>query len=197
VKKVVPFDAILIPKEAKLVFSGKVYDVYQWDQILFDGSSSVYEMLRRGGDTAITIAVDGDKILLIKDEQSGGVKRIAFPGGRIEDNDSDTAAGAKREVHEETGYSFKNWRLIKVVQPSNETEWFIYIYLAWDVEAKGEMSLDPGERIEVMPMSFNEVKDTVMHDSGTLGRNRDIFQDLNSIDELLDTAEFEGQTVDI
>lgn len=36
-----------IPKIAKEVFSGVIYDIYHWEQRMFDGSYGTFEMLRR------------------------------------------------------------------------------------------------------------------------------------------------------
>ncbi len=38
-RKYIPDDTILVPRNAELVFSGKVFDVYQWPQELFDGTT--------------------------------------------------------------------------------------------------------------------------------------------------------------
>jgi len=31
-----------IPKDAKLVFKGKIFDVYQWQQKVYDGTTVTY-----------------------------------------------------------------------------------------------------------------------------------------------------------
>ena len=36
-----------IPKNATKVFSGKTFDVYQWEQEMFDGSKKIFEKLKR------------------------------------------------------------------------------------------------------------------------------------------------------
>src|SRR5215467_9321922 len=42
-KKLVPEHAILIPEHAERVFQGKIFDVYQWPQKLYDGSTATFE----------------------------------------------------------------------------------------------------------------------------------------------------------
>ncbi len=194
-KKVIPNNSQLIPEQAELVFSGVFYSVYHWQQNLFDNSKATFEMLKRA-DTAVTIAATDDKVVVIEDEQPHLGKRVTIPGGRVEPKDESTLAAAQRETREETGLTFNNWRLIKVVQPSNEVEFFVHIYLASDLKEKGEMNLEAGERIKVKPLSFEEVKSMIMQDRGVLGQNRDIFQELNNIDDLLNLPEFIGQEVD-
>lgn len=36
-----------IPPNAQRVFSGKIFDVYQWPQPLFDGSIATFEVAKR------------------------------------------------------------------------------------------------------------------------------------------------------
>jgi 8-oxo-dGTP pyrophosphatase MutT (NUDIX family) len=189
VNKILPSNAILIPDHAKKVFSGVIYDVYQWQQQLFDQTTTTFEMLKRP-DTVVTIPVVDNKIVILQDENPHQGKRITFPGGRVEASDSSTLEAAKRETLEESGLSFKNWRLIKVTQPSNEIEWFVYVYLAWGLIARDQLKLDPGERIKVSDISFTDLQQLVMNDHGVLGEDRDIFQALNSLNDLLNLAEY-------
>jgi 8-oxo-dGTP pyrophosphatase MutT (NUDIX family) len=194
-KKVIPADAVLIPDQAERAFQGMIFDTYQWPQKLFDGSEHRFEMLKRP-DTVSVICVVEDKLLVIDDEQPHLGSRQSFPGGRIDDTDATVEAAAQREILEETGYSFKNWRLIKVSQPYRKMEWFVYLFVAWDVAEKREPVLDPGEKIDVSQLSFDDVKALVMQGKGYLGESVDIFEKAGGLDGLLALPEFQGQEVD-
>jgi len=194
-KKLVPADAVLLPDNAARVFKGEIFDVYQWPQPLFDGSQATFEMLKRP-DTVSVICVTGDTVLVLDDEQPHGGSRVSFPGGRVDETDSSIEAAAQREVLEETGYSFQNWRLIKAWQPHTKMEWFIYILLAWDVADRQVPHHDAGEKITVHEVSFDELKNLVINKSGYLGESTDIFEPLHSLSELLELPAFSGQTVD-
>ncbi len=194
-KKVIPKDAVLVPDEAELKFQGMIFDVYQWPQTLFDGSQHTFEMLKRT-DTANAICIVDGKILVLEDSQPHLGSRQSFPGGRIDDTDDSVLAAAQREVLEETGHSFKNWRLLKVHQPYRKIEWFVYVWLAWDVQSQQEPKLDPGEKIVISQVEFNELEDLVEKRVGYLGESNDIFQKARSIDDLLALPEFAGQEVD-
>ncbi|HXE09878.1 MAG TPA: NUDIX domain-containing protein [Verrucomicrobiae bacterium] len=194
-KKLIPDDSVLVPRQAKQVFQGKIFGVYQWSQQLFDGSEYTFEMLKRI-DTVTAICVVNDKILVVDDEQPHLGKRRSFPGGRVDAQDADIQSAAAREIQEETGYTFKQWRLVKVSQPYRKIEWFVYLFLAWDVGDKHEAKPDPGEKIEVVQLEFDELKSHVIADIGYLGPSRDIFKNLNSIDDLLALPEFTGREVD-
>jgi ADP-ribose pyrophosphatase len=194
-KKIIPKDSVLVPEQAKRVFKGEIFEVYQWPQKMFDGSSATFEMLKRP-DTVTCICVVDDKILMIDDEQPHTSARKGFPGGRVDEEDVDIVSAAQREVLEETGYSFKNWRLVKVYQPFGKLEWFVHILIAWDMVSKQAPAQDAGEKISLEPLSFEEVKQMVITKSGHLGESMAVFEDVNNLDELLDLPEYQGQIVD-
>lgn len=200
-KKVIPDDAVLVPDGAERAFKGMIFDVYQWQQKLFDGSEHRFEMLKRP-DTVNVICVADGKVLVIDDEQPHLGRRQSLPGGRIDQGgDVDVVTAARREILEETGYSFGNWRLIKVSQPYRKVEWFIYTFLAWDETGRQDPTPDAGEKISVRQLGFDELKAAVMGDDGSspqsyLGESRDIFGKVGSLEELLGLPEFQGREVD-
>lgn len=194
-QKVIPNDSILVPDVATKVFEGEIFDVYQWPQEMFDGSEARFEMLKRT-DTVIVACVVDDKILVIDDEQPHLGIRKTLPGGRVDPEDSSILVAAQREVLEETGYSFKSWRLVLARQPYKKMEWFIYMLIAWDVESKIEPKLDVGEKITVDCLSFDEFKQLANSKQVDLGDSTNIINEFDSLEQLLNLPAFEGQTVD-
>jgi ADP-ribose pyrophosphatase len=67
-KQIIPDDASLIPDHAECVFKGVIFDVYQWQQELYDGTATTFERIRRP-DTVEVIGVTDHKILIVNDEQ--------------------------------------------------------------------------------------------------------------------------------
>lgn len=193
--KTVPADAILIPGHAEKVFSGKIFDVYQWPQQMFDGSTATFEMLRRP-DTVIFLAItNDDTIIFIREEQPGRTEHTRLPGGRV-DPGEDWLTAVKRECAEEIGKTFDQWRLIDVRQPVAKIEWFVATYLATGLTAEQAVAHDAGERIVSVPMTFVQAKAYMANTADPLNDyTYALFERAESLDDLRALAEFQGKKV--
>lgn len=143
-----------IPSNAKCVFKGVIFDVYQWQQELFDGTSSTFEMLKRSNTIEI-IVTQGDKILLSHQSQPNKPDFYSLFGGRAEERE-EPAVTAKRELLEESGMESTDWELLKVYEPMHKIDWQIYMYIARNCKKVAEPSLDAGEKVETIECSFDE-----------------------------------------
>ncbi len=144
-----------LPTNATLVFKGKLFEVWQWEQKMYDGSAETFERIRRA-DTVQVIAVAGDKILIQQQEQPDRPESfISLPGGRC-DNNEDPLTAIKRELLEETGYASKDWALWKEHHPAGKILWDGYTYIARNALYQEAPHLDAGEKIEVKLISFDE-----------------------------------------
>ena len=147
----------MIPAHAKRVFQGKIFDVYQWEQKLYDGSTTTFEALRRA-DTVEVIATVGDKIIVQRQRQPNKPEFVSLPGGRANEGE-DPLAAAKRELLEETGYASDDWELYKVWSPSGKIDWKCYIFFARDCRLVAKPHLDGGELIDVELIMFEALLD--------------------------------------
>lgn len=152
-----PKNAITIPPDAKRVFKGIIYDVYHWQQQMFDGSHETFERLKRP-DTVRIIAVKDGKTVVQKQQQPDGPEFYDIPGGRHDEEDETEVEAAQRELLEETGMRFKTWRLLEVVQPGRKIDWLVYTFLATDFEGEQAPQLDSGEKITTELLPFDEAK---------------------------------------
>lgn len=150
-----------MPANAKKVFSGVIFDVYQWQQEMFDGTTEVFEKLKRPDTVVVFPVTDDGKIILTKQEQPRKELFIGAAGGRVEEGE-DILEAAKRELLEETGYEAHEFVLWKSLQPISKIEWAVYVFVARKLHKVANLSLDSGERIELMPVDFESFLDIAM-----------------------------------
>lgn len=183
-RKYIPPHIKTIPANAERKFAGEIFDVYQWPQEMFDGSIATFEMLDRT-DTVTTIAIKDNKIVLTYQKQPCKDWFYAYPGGRIDLTDDDELSGAKRELLEETGMEFANWKLIDAAQPYGKIDWIVYTFLATDFLRQSEQHLDGGEIIEIKEFSFADFKKLLdQPDTDALRFDFRKIEKLQSLDEL-------------
>lgn len=149
-----------IPKQAKLVFRGIIFDVYQWKQKLFDGSLATFESLRRPNTVQIIPIESTGKILLAFEEQPTKPLTYTFFGGRQENGETPSQA-AQRELSEETGYKSDNWQLLKSYHFTSKIEWSTYLFLAKSCQSVSQPKLEPGEKIQIKQVTFEQLIDLV------------------------------------
>ena len=97
-----PLSTQPIPDHAECVHEGNIFDIYQWEQQMYDGTTKIFEKLKRP-DTVVTYGVlDSGDILLTEQEQPGNtISIISGCGGRI-DPGEDVLMAAQREFLEES-----------------------------------------------------------------------------------------------
>jgi len=150
-----PLNPQNLPQNAEKVFSGEIFDVYQWQQELYDGSFATFEKLARA-DYAYAIGVlPNKKILLVEDEQPDRGPVLAPAGGKVEDGE-DAATGAIREFKEETGYTIGTLTPWHTYKPNNKLFLEIHAFIGRDLTDKAEPALEAGERITLQEYSFDE-----------------------------------------
>lgn len=170
-----------IPPHAELVHDGVIFQVYQWQQQLFDGSYTTFEAARREPVVTV-IPVIGDKIVILHEEQPAHEPRISFPGGRIDPNE-DIFDAAKRELHEETGMVFKNLKLVMVEDiGSGKFDWWAFRFIATGLEQTDEPHIDPGEKIRVEQVSF-DIAHGLAQDNHSMSHL--VMAHVTSLDELI------------
>ena len=183
-----PKDAKLIPERAERVFKGIIFDTYHWQQELYDGSSTTFEMLKRP-DTVEVFAVKDGKLVIQEQEQPGLGFFYDFPCGRHDIESETELEAGKRELLEETGMRFKNWKLVHVYQPEVKIEWFVYTFVATDFVDQIEQKLDAGEKIKVTLKTLEETKElqgdpTGRHLETSALKNVDTIERLVNLPEL-------------
>lgn len=144
-----------LPPNAKKVFDGVIFEVHQWEQELYDGTTATFERAKRDDTVTVIPVLPDGQILLIEQEQPTLEPYVSAPGGRV-DPGEDALDAAKRELLEETGYEAAEWALIDAHQPAAKIDWAVFTFVAKGLRKVAELDLDPGEKIKLMPVSFEK-----------------------------------------
>lgn len=144
-----------IPKSAKKVFKGIIFDVYQWPQKMFDSSTMTFERVIRQ-NTVVIIPTIGNKIVTVKQKQPGTDWFYDLPSGRMDKKGESPKNAALRELKEETGLVPKTIKLWKTYNPSGKVIQKVYFFIAQDCVKVAAQKLDPGEKIQAQYKTFNE-----------------------------------------
>lgn len=183
VRTTIPKNAKLVPANAERVFKGLIFDVYHWQQQVFDGTHETFEMLKRP-DTVKVLAIKDNQIVIVEEEQPHHAAFIDLPGGRHDREEETELDAAKRELLEETGMEFDTWRLIEVSQPHTKIDWFVYVFLATNFNTQVNQSLDTGEKITVSLLGLDELKELVA-DPKARYLPKEVLSNASSIEDLL------------
>ena len=150
-----------IPENAVRVFEGAIFDVYQWEQKLYDGSTETFERIVRPDTVAVFPILENNDIFLIKDTQPTCATVITAPTGRIEEGETPEET-ARRELLEETGLSADTLTLWHSYQLTSKIDWFVYVFIAKGCRKIKEPNPDAGEKIEPYPVSFETLSELVI-----------------------------------
>ncbi len=129
--------------DSKTVYKGKILTLTVDDVVLPDGSRSVRECVRHSSGAAVLLIKDGAVLLVKQFRYLYGKEIYEIPAGKLEDGE-DAAAGAARELEEETGYRAKLVRLLDLYPSPGYTDEVIHIFLASEYKFVGQ-KLDKGE----------------------------------------------------
>lgn len=144
-----------IPSQAKLAFKGQIFDVYQWEQVLFDDSKMIFESLKRSDTVTVIPVTEDGKIMLIEEEQPHIPLHLKNVAGKV-DPGEEPEETAKRELLEETGYKCQEMELWYLENPIYKIDWSVYTYVAKGCKKVGPQNLEGGERIIPVLLSFEE-----------------------------------------
>ncbi len=149
-----------MPPHAKRVFKGIVFDTYQWEQDMYDGTKKTFEKLKRPDTVVVFPVLPNGKIILIEEEQPGQEIAVGSIGGRVDEGE-DVLAAAKRELLEESGYEAREFILLDAKHPTTKIDWVIYTFIAKGLKKVAEINPDGGEKINLLPVALGKFADIV------------------------------------
>lgn len=125
---------------------------------MFDGITETFEKLKRPDTVVVFPVLPNGKILLTEQEQPGKKPFIGATGGRVDEGE-DILTAAKRELLEESGYEAEEFILWDAQHPTSKIEWVVYTFIAKGLKKVADLDLDAGEKIKLLPVSFDELMD--------------------------------------
>ena len=144
-----------IPPDAKRVYKGERFEVYQWEQRLFDGSKTVFEKLKRHDGVNVIPILDDGSIMVTEQEQPTHTPFWSATGGVCEEGE-DPIVCARRELLEESGYEAGELILWGASQPSAMVDRAVYTFIAKKCRRVTEPHPDAGEKIVLHFLTFDE-----------------------------------------
>ncbi len=142
-------------KKEKKVFEGILFDVYQWEQKLFDGTYATFEKIKRIPSVQLIVITEDKKLIILEEEQPGREKYISLPGGMVERNEIPLET-AKKELLEELGMVANEFKLWKQLNLSGKIEWTTYYYIAKSCKKITETKFEAGEKITPIFLDFKK-----------------------------------------
>ncbi len=148
----------MIPEHASIAFKGIIYDVLQWEQELFDGTTATFEALK-GKDIAKVIAEANGRIAICHEQQPNTKIRPTLPGGYVEGGET-LSEGAARELLEETGFASESWHHFKSYKLPYKIDNNYGLFIARNCIKVQEPELDKGsEKITLELVTFEDFFD--------------------------------------
>ena len=141
---------------AKIVFSGVIFKIWQWEQELYDGSKAIYEGLSRNDTVTILAITEDQKLIMTKQSQPGSREFWSFPGG-IQDAGESVLQASKRELLEETGHVSDAWFFLFAEQFSGKIDWANFYLVAKNCKLVAKQHLDAGEKITLELFDFKQL----------------------------------------
>jgi len=112
--------------------------------------------------TAVALTGDGKIILERQYRHALGEVCFEIPGGCVDDTDVDLEAAIKRELLEETGYSFSSFEYLgkSSANPSTNNN-LMHMFLAKGGKKVAAQELDHNEEIEIDLVTIDELKQMI------------------------------------
>lgn len=138
-----------VRKDAYKTPQGKVVDPYY-----------VYEFPE--WVTAVPVTDDGRIIMVRQYRHAYGDTCLETPGGCVDDTDANFEEAIRRELLEETGYTFSSYKYLGKISanPSTNNN-LMHMFLATGGKKTSSQSLDPNEEIEIELFTIDEIKQLI------------------------------------
>lgn len=143
-------------KDAKLLFEGRKFDLYQKEILGRNGHPVVQDIIYHLGSVVILPFINTHRLLLIKNYRPALAQTLyELPAGTLEEGEEPFNT-ARRELIEETGYQSDHVEfLFKFYTSPGYTMELMHVFLARDLHHVGQQ-LEQTEQIEVEEVSLKD-----------------------------------------
>ncbi len=108
---------------------------------------------------ALPVTEEGKIIMIRQYRHALGEECIEIPGGCVDDTDTSLEMAIRRELLEETGYTFSSIEHLGKISPNPSTNSnYLHMFLARGGKKTAEQKLDENEDIEVLELTIGELK---------------------------------------
>lgn len=145
----------MMPDNAKKVFQWKTFDVYQWEQEMFDGTTKIFEKLKRNDSIDIIAVSENNEIFILEEQHPWRESFFWLVWGTCEDWETPIET-AKRELLEETWLTSDDWELFWEYTRSSRIEHRSNIFIARNCKKIANQNLDSWEKINVRSVNWDE-----------------------------------------
>jgi len=148
------------PTNAKKVYQWKIYTIYEREQKLYDGTSTIFEWLSKPDVVKIIATVD-DKIIITEETQPH--LDYSYRGllwGRM-DHWETPIQSAQRELLEETWMISQQRKEFSQYSMPGKIDRNTHYFIAQNCQKIQAQKLDAGEKIKLITLSFDEFIDFV------------------------------------
>lgn len=112
--------------------------------------------------SAVALTEEGKVVMVKQYRHAVGEVCLEIPGGCVDDTDADLETAVSRELQEETGYSFTNYRYLgKISSNPSTNNNMMHMFLATGGRKTSPQSLDQNEEIEVELYTIDQVKELI------------------------------------
>lgn len=111
---------------------------------------------------AVPVTEDGKIIMVRQYRHALGETCIEIPGGCVDDSDAGFNAAISRELLEETGYTFSDYKYLGKISPNPSTNSnLLHMFLATGGLKVAAQQLDENEEIEIVLLTVDELKQLI------------------------------------
>lgn len=147
----------------ELVAKGSIIDYYRDSVLIPNGNIAQWDIIDHKGAAAVVAVREDGKLLMVRQYRYAlGRETLEIPAGGLNGRQEPTAAAARRELEEETGYTCEALELLTSIYTTvafcNEK---IDIYLARGLRKLGSQHLDEDEFIDVEAYSVEELQQMI------------------------------------